>query len=72
MVLTTRISKTSDDIICELRAITSKNKIKIIEEALVFYRHYELMRLLDESFEQLQANDQLWQKELEERRELKT
>lgn len=36
----------------------------------MLYSHYERMRLLNESFERLQANKQIWKKELQERREL--
>jgi hypothetical protein len=70
MAMTARISKTSDKIIHEMSTITHKNKIEIIEEALVLYRHYERMRMLNESFENLRANEHLWEEELKERKEL--
>ena len=41
--------------------------IEIIESALESYRHYERMRLLNDSFRKLRANTAAW-KEEEERR----
>jgi hypothetical protein len=69
MAMTARISKRSDEIIHEMCSLTNKNKIELIEEALVLYRHYERMRLLDESFERLQADSNRWEQEQQERRE---
>lgn len=70
MAQNARISHTSDEIIHEMAEITHKNKIEIIEEALILYRHHERMRLLNESFERLRARESLWEEELQERREL--
>lgn len=56
MVLTVRISQTSDAIIHELANKTGKPKILIIEEALESYRYRERMRLFNESYKKLQGS----------------
>ncbi len=70
MALTARISKKGDAVIQEMTALTGKNKIEIIEEALVQYRHYERMRMFNEGYKALQSHTRLWQEELEERKVL--
>lgn len=68
MAATARISVMSDLIIQELANTTGKSKIEIIEEALKSYRFHERMKLLNEEYFHLQSNEELWKKELEERK----
>ncbi|NGX58421.1 MAG: hypothetical protein K940chlam3_01328 [Chlamydiae bacterium] len=55
MAETARISEKSDAIIQDMVELTGKPKIEIIEDALVTYKHHERMRLLNESFENLEG-----------------
>lgn len=70
MALNARISKNSDAIIQDLVSKTGKTKIEIIDEALECYRFQQRMLTLNKQFEKLRANENLWQQELDERREL--
>ena len=67
MSQTARISKKSDRIIHEMRLLTKKNKVEVIESALELYRHHERMRLLNDSFDRLRSNASAWKEEQEER-----
>lgn len=70
MAQTARISPRSDDIIQEMRTLTGKSKIEIIESALENYRHHERMRLFNTSYHTLSKNKKAWNEEQEERKEL--
>jgi hypothetical protein len=62
MVKTVRISSKSDHILEEIQALTGKSKIEIVEAALDAYRHYERMRLVNESSKNYQSKEAADQK----------
>ncbi len=68
MAETARISPKSNELIEEIEEITGESKIRIIEAALQAYIHHERMRLLNESYRKLQANEEAWKEEMEERK----
>ena len=70
MAQTARISSKSDSIIKEISTLTGMTKVEIIESALEVYRHFERMRLLNESYTNLRANPQDWEEELSDREDL--
>lgn len=70
MALTARISPHSNEIIQELVAKTGKSKIEILEEALECYRFKERMRVLEEEYARLRADQKAWEQEIRERNEL--
>ncbi len=47
---------------------TGKSKKKVIEEALIFYRYRERMRLFNESYERLKVDKKAWASELADRK----
>lgn len=68
MAQTTRISSKSDRIIQEITVLTGMSKVEIVEAALEIYRHYERMRLLNESYQRLRSNESAWEEEEKQRR----
>lgn len=70
MARTAKISPNSEAIIQELVARTGKTKIDIIDLALDSYRYQERMRLLNQQYERLRAEEKAWEQELKERKEL--
>ena len=67
---TVKISSKSACIIQDIVTLTGKNKAEVIESALETYRHFERMRLLNESYSMLRADKEAWKEELIERAEL--
>lgn len=70
MAQTARISSRSDSIIKEMISLTGYSKIEVIEHALETYRRSERMRLMNEAYKNLQADESAWEEELREREEL--
>lgn len=70
MASTVRVSSRGQLILEDIVKMTKKQKIEILEEALEAYRFRERMRILSEDFDRLRSNEEAWQQELEERREL--
>ncbi len=70
MASTIRVSSRGQLIIEDIVKMTKKQKVEILEEALEDYRFRERMRILSEDFDRLRSNEEAWQQELEERREL--
>lgn len=70
MAQTARISSRCDAIIREMVNLTGHSKVEIIEHALEAYRRNERMRLLNEAYRNLQANQSAWEEELKEREEI--
>lgn len=70
MALTARISEKSNTMIEELRLITGKTKIEIIEIALEEYRCHEKMGQYNEAYARMQRDKTSWEEELKDRAEL--
>lgn len=65
-----RISPASDAVLEEIAAQTGKSKVEIIDRALEVYSFHEKMRLLNEEYERLRSDENKWNLELKERKQL--
>lgn len=65
-----KISEKTNEMVEELRTLTGKSKIELLENAMCFYRHNERMRMFNENYETLKSNSESWKEEIEERNKI--